>query len=78
MMQTKTRKNLWLMCCAAMLLATILTFTPLVIPSGVYQPKLWGMPYTLWMGILISIIMVFLVFLGTFVHPGRDEAARKS
>lgn len=60
-----------------MLLATILTFTPLVIPTGIYQPKLIGMPYTLWMGILMSIIMVLLVLFGTLVHPGRNGETKK-
>jgi ABC-type transport system involved in cytochrome c biogenesis permease subunit len=78
MMKIKTRKVLWLGCCAVMLIATILTFTPLVIPEGIYQPKLLGMPYTLWIGILMSIIMVLLVLLGTLVHPGRNEEIRKN
>lgn len=55
-----------------MVVTTILTFTPLVIPKGVHAPRWLGMPYTLWMGIIVSLWMGVLVFLGTLVHPGRD------
>lgn len=62
----------WRILIACAVLLTILTFTPLVIPSGVYQPELFGMPYTLWMTILITILYVVLTFIGTKVHPGKD------
>jgi len=51
----------------------ILIFTPLVIPVGKSDPFLLGMPYTLWMGILVSLILLGLTIIGSLVHPGRDE-----
>ncbi|MCB0607306.1 MAG: hypothetical protein H6562_15055 [Lewinellaceae bacterium] len=67
------KKNLWTLVRILFLLLTILTFTPFVIPKGVFKPELLGMPYTLWMGILINLLMVALVWWGTRVHPGREE-----
>ncbi|WPP49503.1 hypothetical protein [Catalinimonas niigatensis] len=62
----------WRVLIACAIVLTVLTFTPLVIPHGVYRPELFGMPYTLWMTILITILYVVLTFIGTKVHPGKD------
>ena len=66
----------WKICVVVAIFLTAITFTPLVIPAGEYQPELFGMPYTLWVSILITILLVLLTFIGTLVHPGRnsDEA----
>ncbi len=62
----------WKICIGLALLLTILTFTPLVIPAGVYKPILFGLPYTLWTTILVTILYVVLTFVGSRVHPGRN------
>ncbi|WP_247234152.1 hypothetical protein [Telluribacter sp. SYSU D00476] len=66
-----TRSTIWKLTCwlAALLLAA--TFTPLVIPVGQSQPSLFSLPYTLWTGILISVLFVVLVFIGAYYHPSR-------
>jgi len=51
----------------------ILAFSPVFIPTGVIAPKLFGMPYTLWSGILLCIVMVIITYVATLVHPGRRE-----
>jgi len=66
-------KTTWYILIACVVLLTIITFTPLVIPQGVYQPELFGTPYTLWLTILITIGYVVLTFIGTKVHPGNDK-----
>lgn len=38
----------------------VATFSPLVIPEGVTSPWLLGMPRTLWLGILSSLLIAFL------------------
>lgn len=65
--------SLWKWCRIGMGILVILTFTPLVTPAGVYEPMLFNMPYTLWAGILLAILMVLVTYLGTRVHPGRNE-----
>lgn len=71
-MNTSKKMTAWRILLVCALLLTVITFTPLVIPYGVYQPELFGMPYTLWMTILITILYVVLTFIGTKVHPGKD------
>lgn len=65
-------KKYWIISCAALILV-IITFTPLVIPYGTYKPMLLGLPYSLWMGILVSIGLVVLTFIATRVHSERES-----
>jgi hypothetical protein len=58
----------WLVCLAALLLSVI-TFTPLVIPEGQFSPMLFGLPVTLWTGILVAFAFVVLTFVAARVHP---------
>lgn len=69
----KHKKTIWNWCRGLFILLTVLCFTPLVTPKGVYQPEFLQLPYTLWMGLLIYLIMAGLVWVGTLVHPGREE-----
>ena len=63
----------WRLCCTAAILLVALSFTPLVIRPGVFTPKLFGIPYTLWAGILIAIGLVVLTFIAVRVHPGKSK-----
>ena len=42
----------------------LVTFTPLVLKEGKIEPKLFSMPYTLWVSILITILLVVLTYIG--------------
>ena len=59
------RSKRYFLICGAVLVLVIITFTPLVIPYGIYKPELLGLPYSLWIGILISIVLVVLTFIST-------------
>ena len=72
-MSQPKNKTAWYILIACAVLLTLITFTPLVIPQGVFQPELFGMPYTLWLTILITIGYVVLTLIGTKVHPGNDK-----
>ncbi len=63
----------WKLCIAGVVVTSILSFTPLVIPIGEYEPMLMGIPYTLWTGLLVACVLVGLTYLGTKVHPGNGE-----
>lgn len=65
----------WRLCCGAVGVLSVLTFTPLVIPAGRYQPMLGGVPLTLWAGIAIAVALVALTFVGARVHPGHNPSA---
>ncbi|MBX2815148.1 MAG: hypothetical protein KTR24_04095 [Saprospiraceae bacterium] len=67
-------KNLiWKLCCIAVALMAVLTFTPVVTPVGRSGPALGGVPYTMWMGFLWTLIILVITFIGTKVHPGFEE-----
>ena len=52
-------------------LLSVLTFTPLVMPYGKHLPSFLHLPYTLWTGILVAILLVCLTWLTVRWHPGR-------
>jgi len=67
------KSQLWNLCRIAVAVVTVIIFTPLVIPAGQADPFLFGMPYTMWMGLVVSFVLLALTVLGSFVHPGRDQ-----
>ena len=67
----------WILTVSAAFLVVIISFTPVVVPKNTYQPQLFGMPYSLWMGLLVTILLVVLTYIATRVHPGGKEAKKK-
>ncbi len=51
---------------------TIATFTPLVIPPGRAGPRLFGMPYALWVGLVVAGLFVGLTAAATRLHGGDE------
>ena len=68
----------WRLCCAAAIGVTLLSFSPIVLPLGEIEPKLGEVPYTLWMGIALTIVLVLLTYIGFKVHPGHQEGGEES
>lgn len=64
------KQKYWKVCCGIAIILSLITFTPLVIPQGVYEPMLMGIPYTLWTSFIITVLLVILTYIGTIVHPG--------
>ncbi|MCD4710635.1 MAG: hypothetical protein K8R52_07300 [Bacteroidales bacterium] len=62
------KKRIWIVVRIVLVVISILVFTPLVIPKGVYEPELFGMPYTLWVGIVVYFSFLSLVLIGVYVH----------
>lgn len=59
------------------LLIVVVSFTPLVIPANAYHPQIFGLPYSLWMGILVTAALVFLTWVATRIHPGARAQRKK-
>ncbi len=70
---TDTNTRPWKLCCLIAIILAALTFTPIITPAGRFTPMLFGMPYTLWTGILLAIALVTLTFIGTRVHPAKKK-----
>lgn len=71
-MEDKKRKY-WRLLRTLAIVLCLLTFTPLVIPSGKYKPELLGIPYSLWTSYLITIALVVLTYFGTKVHRSTED-----
>jgi predicted membrane channel-forming protein YqfA (hemolysin III family) len=56
------------------ILCFIATFTPLVTPEQKSHPFLWGIPYTMWMGLLVSIFFVVLTYLVSLINKEENNA----
>jgi uncharacterized membrane protein YqaE (UPF0057 family) len=69
----KRRKTYWRICVILVITLTVLGYTPVIIPSGVYKPTLLGIPYSLWTSCLITVALVVLTYIGSKVHPGNDH-----
>ena len=67
------KSGYWRLCCAAMAVLSILAFTPAVIPEGITEPGLWGLPLTLWAGMAIALIMILVTVIAVLVHPERPD-----
>lgn len=69
----KKQKLYWRITAVIAVILILITFTPLVIAPGKIEPKLFSMPYTLWVSILITIILVILTYIGGRVHLKDKE-----
>jgi len=67
------RRMYWRIIAALAILLIIVMFTPLVIANGKTEPKLFSMPFTLWVSILITIGLVVLTYLGGRFHLKDEE-----
>lgn len=68
----KNKNKYWTICIIAVITLTVIGYTPLMIPGGVYKPMILGIPYSLWLSFVITVALVILTYLGSKVHPGRD------
>ncbi len=64
----KCNKIIWGLTQITLIILSILVFTPLVIPKGVFTPELFGLPYTLWVGMLVYFFFIMLILIGISVH----------
>ncbi|MFC2126728.1 hypothetical protein ACFLU5_18230 [Bacteroidota bacterium] len=69
----KNKKLIWRFCQLGVIILSIITFTPLVIPKNIHLPELFGLPYTLWMGMLLSLCFTSLILIGIRIHPGATK-----
>ena len=76
MSKSTKEKRYWKITVAAAVILTIITFTPIVIAPGKIKPALFSMPYTLWVSILLTIILVVLTYIGGMIHL-KDNDKKK-
>jgi len=69
----KNKKLFWKLSVASVILIILITYSPLVIPSGKYQPTVFHLPYSLWLSILLTILLVIMTYLGGKAIPDKEE-----
>lgn len=76
---TKNRRSLRAAVWAAGVGLAIVTFSPLVIPRDRVEPRLAAMPYTLWAGIVVTILYVGLTAAAAWLRSddGSDIGGRQ-
>jgi hypothetical protein len=74
----KRNKRNWRICTLLVLVLVVLGYTPLMIPHGIYKPMIFGIPYSLWTSILVTVALVVLTYMGSKVHPGNDEREKEA
>ncbi len=74
----KRNKRSWRICTILVLVLVVLGYTPLMIPHGIYKPMIFGIPYSLWTSILVTVALVVLTYVGSKVHTGRDEGEEEA
>lgn len=52
----------------------VATFSPLIIPTNESNPSWYGIPFTLWVSFLISVIFVVLAYLVSIVNKEKEHA----
>jgi len=72
----KRNKRIWQLCVAAVIVIIAITFSPLVIAPGKIHPFLFGLPYTLWMGILLTIALVVITLIAGNALPNDEEGEK--
>jgi hypothetical protein len=71
------KKKIWLLCCISAAIIVVIGFTSLALPENEHHPKFLGIPYALWVSMLLSVLLVLLTVLGTLVHPGNAKSEKE-
>ncbi len=69
-------KRIWKFCVVSVIVIIALTFSPLIIASGKIHPFLFGLPYTLWTGIVLTILLVILTLIAGNALPNDEEGEK--
>ncbi len=67
------KDRIWKITMILTIILLILTFSPMIIPKHIYKPEIAGLPYSLWMSFLVTILMLFNIILATRFHPGNHK-----
>ena len=69
----KQSKLFWRICVALVIVIIAVTFSPLVLNTGKIKPQLFGFPFTLWFGILLTVLLIVLTYIGGKVSLTNEE-----
>jgi len=67
------RRRQWLACRIVAVLTLLVALSPLTMPAGISNPSLMGTPYTLWVSLLLTILLLVLTWLGSQLQAKRED-----
>lgn len=69
-------KRIWKLCVVSVVIIIIVTFSPLVIAPGKIHPFLFGLPYTLWVSIILTIALVVITLIAGNALSNDEEGEK--
>jgi len=71
----KKRRSIFIRVLDALaILLFIATFSPIVIPQGQTSPYLLGIPFTMWVSFVVSVVFVVLAYLVSLMNKEDNHA----
>ena len=69
--------KLWRWLIVLVCIIGLIEYSPLIIPAGKYEPALFGIPFSLWLGMIFTILVVLLTYLGSKIYLKVIEEGRE-
>ena len=51
-----------------MIILFFIEYSSLVIPPGEYTPMIFGIPFSLWLGMIFTVLVVSLTYVGSKIY----------
>lgn len=67
------RRRQWLACRIVALLTLLVALSPLTMPAGISNPRILGTPYTLWVSLALTVLLLLLTWLGSQLQTREEE-----
>jgi len=58
----------WRVLIGLLIFLFFIEYSPLVIPEGRSKPALFGVPFSLWLGIIFTTLVVLLTYIGSKIY----------
>lgn len=69
--------NAWLLCRIMVVILSIFAFSPLTLSQNNPYPYLFGLPRTLWIGIIISLAFIFVTIIGALCDDNKAKGEKQ-
>ncbi len=67
-MKKNRNKKRWYVIVAIVIVLVVVTFSPIILSPGRIEPKFLSLPFTLWSGMLLTIVVVILTYLASRIQ----------
>lgn len=71
------RLKIWTATIWAFFVTALITFSPLIIPKGVSEPFILGLPRTIWAGLMVSVIFLIITAIAAWASKPEQKETEK-